>query len=134
MEKIVSPKSKPLFKAKPNVIQDETFKCRLKDNFHLWSQVRDAGLDILTWWELVVKPGIKKLLIERGREINLERAGELNLLQIHQAYLVKQLQSGNMNRLAELKLVQNKIVAWHVLESEKIKLQSRGEELNEPKM
>ena len=131
MEKIVSPKSKPLFKAKPNVIQDETFKGRLKDNFHLWSQVRDAGLDILTWWELVVKPGIKKLLIERGREINFERAGELNLLQIRQAYLVKQLQSGNMNRLAELKLVQNKIVAWHVLESEKIKLQSRGEELNE---
>ena len=128
MQKMSSPKSKPLFKSKPNVIQDKLFKSRLKEKFKLWSTVRD----VLSWWELVVKPGVKKLLIERGREINFDKSGELNLLQIRQAYLVKQMQSGNHSKLMELKLVQNKIVAWHIAESEKVKLQSRGDELNEP--
>ena len=132
MQKMSSPKSKPLFKSKPNVIQDKLFKSRLKEKFKLWSTVRDAGLDVLSWWELVVKPGVKKLLIERGREINFDKSVELNLLQIRQAYLVKQMQSGNHSKLMELKLVQNKIVAWHIAESEKVKLQSRGDELNEP--
>ena len=58
--KLTSPKSKPLFKSKPNVIQDNIFKSRLKENLHMWSQVKNAGLDVLTWWEMLVKPGIKK--------------------------------------------------------------------------
>ena len=132
MTKIASPKSKPLFKSKPNVIQDEKFKSRLKENLNLWYQIRSAGLDVLNWWELVVKPGIKKLLIDRGREINQERTGALNLLQIRQSYLVQKLQSGQHHRLAELKLVQKEIVAWHIKEAEKVKIQSRGDEINEP--
>ena len=74
-KKLSSPKSKPLFKSKPDVIQDPIFKQKLKENFLLWSQVKNNGLDCLSWWELVVKPGVKKLLIDRSRELNLERTG-----------------------------------------------------------
>ena len=109
MNRITSIKSKPLFKSKPDVIQDELFKSRLQENLSLWYQVKNRGLDILTWWEIIVKPGIKKLLIERGKEVNIERTGELNLLQIRQSCLVRKLQSGNLHRLAELKLVQKLI-------------------------
>ena len=132
MNRQASIKSKPLFKSKPEVIQDDIFKSRLRENLRLWSQVRSNGLDTLTWWEIVIKPGVKKLLIERGREINLEKTGELNLLQIRQSYLVRKIQSGNLHKLAELKLVQKRIVSWHVNEAEKVKIQSRGEEINEP--
>jgi exonuclease III len=134
ISKLFSPKSRPLFKSKPSVIQDQKFKERLKENFSLWSKVRQAGLSTLPWWELIVKPGIKRLLIERGQELNKESTGALNLLLIRQSYLVRKLQSGQLDRLGELKLVQSQIVTWHVKESEKIKLQSRGEEINEPEM
>ena len=130
--KITSPKSRPLFKSKPAVIQDEKFKIQLKESLIMWHQVRHAGLDTLFWWETVVKPGIKKLLIARGKEINKERTGELNLLLIRQAYLVRKLQAGDHDRLAELHLTQRRIMAWHNKEAEKVKLQSRGDEINEP--
>ena len=100
MAKLSSPKSRPLFKSKPTVIQDEKFKLKLKEKMALWNQVRHAGLDTLFWWERIVKPGIKKLLIERGKEITKENTGELNLLLIRQAYLVRKLQAGNLDRLA----------------------------------
>ena len=132
MSKLCSPKSRPLFKSKPTVIQDEKFKMQLKENMVLWNQVRHAGLDTLFWWETIVKPGIKKLLILRGKEITKENTGELNLLLIRQAYLVRKLQAGHLDRLADLHLVQRLIVAWHNKEAEKVKFQSRGEEINEP--
>ena len=131
MSKLTSPKSRPLFKSKPCVIQDSKFKSKLKEYFTLWLQVRQAGLETLTWWEIVVKPGIKRLLIERGQEMNKENTGILNLLQIRQSYLVRKLQLGHLDRLVELKIVQNQITAWHVNESEKVKLQARGDEMNE---
>ena len=104
--KLACPRSKPLFKAKPEVVTDKLFKKRLQESFSKWIQVKNFGLDVLTWWELIVKPGVKKLLLERGKEINRERAGELNLLQLRQAYLVRKVQSGQVYRLTELKSVQ----------------------------
>ena len=85
----------------------------------MWSQVRRFGLDVLTCWELVVKPGIKKLLIARGKELNRERSGEINFLQLRQSYLVRKVQTGQQHRLAELKSVQLEIEHWHDRECEK---------------
>ena len=45
---------------------------------------------------------------------------------------MRKLQSGQHHKLPELQLVQTMIMAWHNKESEKVKLQSRTEELNEP--
>ena len=72
----------------------------------------------------------KKLLIERGREITVQKNGELNLLLIRQAYLVRKLQTGKMHLLAQLHYVQAEIVRWHKRECDKVKLQSRCDEIN----
>ena len=120
-ERLASPKSHPLFKANPEIVKDQTFKNKLNEQFKLWSEVRkNLGLDILSWWEDLVKPNIKKLLIERGKEVGREKRGILNLLLIRQAYLVKKIQRGNFQNLSELKYVQAEIQIWYIKESEKI--------------
>ena len=40
-----------------------------------WNKVRDLGVDVMVWWELLVKPGMRKLLMERGKEMKKERLG-----------------------------------------------------------
>ena len=44
-----------------------------------WEEVKAFGVPILTWWEVLVKLGIKMLAIERSKEINKERRGHLNV-------------------------------------------------------
>ena len=38
-----------------------------------WEQVRQAGLPVLSWWELIVKPGIRKIAMSRNKEMNEAR-------------------------------------------------------------
>ena len=52
------------------------------------------------------------------------------MLQIKQAFLVKKIQSGSLDKLADLYFVQSQIVEWYSLDCEKIKIQSKCEELN----
>ena len=130
LSRLRSPQSKPLFKANPEVVVDDIFQARLKEAFKNWSEVKNRRVDVLTWWELLVKPGIRKLLIERGKEMCKERRGLLNLLLLRQSYLVKKIQSGKMSLLGDLKTVQNQIQQWYKDDCEKIKLQARAEEFN----
>ena len=99
MVKILSPRSRPVFKIKPEVIKDKEFQDRLALSMSDWEEVYDLGLDILTWWESLVKPGIKKIALQRSKEMNRERRGELNLLLIRQAYLTRRLQQGELHKL-----------------------------------
>ena len=130
--KLISPKSRPLFKANPDIVRDPVFKTRLQENITQISEVRvNLNLDILSWWEDFVKPRIKSLLIERRKEVARERRGILNLLLISQAYLVRKIQRGNFEKLSELKYVQLEIQNWYIKESEKIKLQGKVDEIDE---
>ena len=130
LARILSPKSKPIFKIKPEVIGDKIFQERLSDSMLDWQEVNDLGLDVVTWWELLVKPGIKKLAIQRSKEINRERRGELNLLLLRQAYLTRHLQLGQLSKLGELRAVQMEIEQWFERESKKVILQSRSDEIS----
>ena len=131
-DKLKCPKSRPLFKANPDIVKDKIFKENLQEHYLQWSQVRaNLNLDIMTWWEDFVKPNIRKLLIIRGKEVAKEKRGILTLLLIRQAYLVRKVQQGCLQKLAELKLVQIKIQEWYKKESEKIKMQGKVEEINE---
>ena len=76
--------------------------------------------------------GGRSLLIERGKEMNNERAGQLNLLMIHQAYLNRKVQIGAINRLPELLHVKALINEWLAQECENLKIQSRIEEVETP--
>jgi hypothetical protein len=53
--------------------------------------VKELGLEVLLWWEEIYKPGVKKSAMQRRKELNWERRGELNQLMVRQAYLGKKL-------------------------------------------
>ena len=125
--RILSPRSRPLFKVRPEVIHDKLFQENLRDSMADWKEVKELGLDILVWWELIVKPGIKKLAIHRSKELNREKHGQLNLLLLRQAYLANKLMQGDFSQYTELRCVQVDIEAWYQQESEKVILQSRSD-------
>ena len=131
MSRIISPRSKPLFKIKPEVIRDKTFQDMLETSMLDWQEVRDLGLDVLTWWETMVKPEIKNLAIKRSKELNRERRGELNMLLLRKAYLAKQLQNGRTDRLGELRSVQMLIEQWYDTVSKKVLLKSRSDDVSQ---
>ena len=127
--RIFSPRSRPLFKVRAEVICDNLFQERLSDSMKDWEEMKDLGLQVLQWWELVVKPGIKKLAIQRSKEMDREKRGELNLLLIRQAYLSRKMQLGDLRKLSELRAVQMEIIQqWYQTESDKILIQSRSDE------
>jgi hypothetical protein len=41
-----------------------------------WQEVLQRGLSILDWWEIIVKPGIKRLAIGRLKEIKKQKGGD----------------------------------------------------------
>ena len=131
MARILSPKSRPSFRLRPEVIKDSIFKHRLEEAMVTWERVKSyqgETVDTLYWWEHMVKPGIRKIGIQRSKEINKERREELNLLILRQVYYVKKVQEGHWGRLGELKTANLLIEKWYQRESEKIQHQSRVQE------
>ena len=131
MARILSPRSRSLFNIKPEVIRDQEFQARLSDAMLDWQEVCDLGLDILTWWEVLVKPGIRKLALQRSKEMNREKRGELNLLLLRQAYLTKLLQNGDLDKLGELRIVQQAVEGWYERESQKVILQAKVDDVQQ---
>ena len=130
---LVSPKCRPSFRIQAEVIKDEVFKERLAASIQMWDRVREfndniSGSATLSWWEQLVKPGIRKLALERTKEMYTCRKEVLNLLLIRQAYLTRKLQHGLTNKLGELKEVHLLIEAWYQKESQKVQFQSRVDE------
>ena len=84
---------KPSFKIKPNIIDNETFPIHI----HMRNSnelLKKHNYNIIEWWEVLVKPGIKKLAQKRSREITRTRKEELNLLRLRQVYLDRKIVSG----------------------------------------
>ena len=52
-----------------------------------WEEVSKFGVPVLTWWEVLVKLGIRKLAIARSKEMNKNRRGLLNLLIMRESFL-----------------------------------------------
>ena len=125
-------KSRPTFKLTPKIIQNILFQDGLREAMLSYNRVRDfqgsQSFGILQWWELLVKPGMLKLGLERSKEINRERREILNLLILRQIYLTKKVKLGHFNKLGELKTVHLLIEQWYSKESEKVQHQSRVRE------
>ena len=132
LAKVLSPKTRFSFKLTSEVIKDSLFKERLSKAMLSWERVRDFqgknDLGILQWWELLVKPGIRQLGIQRSKELSKEKREELNLLILRQMYLNKKLQLGQNKQLSELKLVHLLIEKWYTGEAKKVQHQSRVKE------
>ena len=54
-----------------------TLKNRLKSSIQDWLKVKDAGADLMIWWDSMFKGGVKYLAIERGKELKKEKLGIL---------------------------------------------------------
>ena len=129
LDRYIAPNSKPQFRIPPEIASDPEFQSRLRDSMLIWNQVREAGADLLTWWQYLVKRGIRHLAKERGRELLKQRRGQLNLLLLRQAYLTKKLSSGDLSSLTALEEVKLRVTKWYDEESKKIILTSRVQDL-----
>ena len=135
LARTLCPKSRPVFKVKEEVAYDKDFQDRVKMAMDEWGDVRDLALPVFQWWELIVKPGIRKIAMNRGREINFQRRSRLNLLLLRQAYLVKKVHTTSQcswgKWLAELSVVQSQINSWYKEAADKVKKQARVQEFQE---
>ena len=131
LSSFIPPQSRPMFKISPEVVYDSLFKERLEVEFQSWEQVRKRGLNILEWWEIMVKPGIRKEAINRSRELNKQKRSRLNCLLLKQGFFTKELQGGDHDRLAQLCEVKILINDWYENESRKVILQARVDDVQE---
>ena len=128
-DKFLAPESRPLFKTSPEVVHDNIFKERLINEMLVWRQVKDRGLPAMQWWEIIVKPGIRRLAIQRSKELNKAKRSALNCMLFKQSFYTKELQAGNIENFAKLRQVQSEIATWYENESRKIILQSRVDDV-----
>ena len=105
---------------------DTQFQETLHEAMLGWRRVHSFGMDTLLWWEVIVKPGVRKLAKTRAFEIAKERKGELSLLLVRQAYLNKKVKLGHLQKLGDLRSVHHQIQQWYQRACEKIKDQSRA--------
>ena len=135
LSRMCSPRSRPIFKVREEVVRDEQFQMRLKLAMEEWKYVRMEGIPVLSWWEIIVKPGIRKLAIERSKEITKDRKSFLNLLLLRQCYLIKKIQHSQPQFwdrwLTDLYSTQHQIQDWYRQIAEKLQHQSRVAEFQE---
>ena len=74
------------------ILTDPIFKERIKENMIMWERVRAFQTD--ESYGSLVKSGIKRIALERNRELNKEKREKLNLLILQQTYLTSKLQNG----------------------------------------
>ena len=126
------PKSRPKFQIREEVARDKDFQEWVGESMQEWDEVREQGLPVLLWWEMIVKPGIRKLAMVRSKQINQEKRSNLNLLLLRQSYLMKKIKHSNQDlwrpRLTELFTVQLQIQTWYQEQSERIQHQTRVNE------
>ena len=75
--------------------------------------MKDRGLAILPWWEIVVKHGNRRLAITRSKDFNKQKRYELNCLQMKQSYYTRELQAGKVDRLGVLNDIKARIGEWY---------------------
>ena len=131
LARMCCPKNRPQYKVREEVVRDMEFQERVKESMMEWEVVRQEGLPVLSWWEIIVKPGIRKIALERSKQINRDKRSVLNLLLLRQAYLVRKIKHSNQfwkDKLQELLTVQSQIQFWYKQQAEKIQHQSKVDE------
>ena len=77
-----------------------------------------------------MKPRIRKLALERSKEINKSRRGYLNLLYLRQNFLLSSFKKGNLRDLSQLSEVQTLIKKWFEDEASRILTQIDMEDVS----
>ena len=61
--RVTSVKARPFFKTSPEVVQDKEFQRRVKEAMKEWKEVKELGMAVLRWWEIYVKPGLRRIAL-----------------------------------------------------------------------
>ena len=124
------PKSRPKFQIREEVARDKDFQEWVRESMQEWNEVREHGLPVLLWWEIIVKPGIRKLAMVRSKQINQGKRSSLNLLLLRQSYLMKKIKHSGQDlwkiKLPEVITVQ--LQTWYQEQSQRIQHQTRVNE------
>ena len=83
-----------------------------------WLRVKEAGADLMIWWDSKFKGGVKYLAVQWGKELKKENLVILNMLKLKQAYFTSQVQGNIANSLTELSVINSSILKWYQDESE----------------
>ena len=67
-----NPRRRSIYKIKHWIVKDNIFQNNIRVEFKTWMEMRDYFSPIYLW-EDVIKPGIKKIAINREKEINCEK-------------------------------------------------------------
>ena len=86
--------SRPAFKISPSVVNYEVFRIGLEQSMIGWLQVKEEGVEVLLWWEVLVKSGIKHLAITRSKELKKQNIGHLNMLKLRQCNINSKVNDG----------------------------------------
>ena len=101
--KLKMPKPKIPFKMRQEIIDDVDFQNEIKEKIDFWNFLRfQYSYDIVEWWELMVKPGIKDIAIEYTKNRNKSNMGYLNFLFMKQLHFSKKVREGVAGAKEEL--------------------------------
>ena len=78
-----------------------------------YNQILEAGADLLTWWEHLVKPGIIDVATERKKKMNKDSMLILNLLNLLQGRYTSDLLKGIAGSYEELNKINQEIQEWY---------------------
>ena len=116
-----SPKSRPPFKIYPNIASDEIFKLRIHNKLSLWLPGKNK-VPIQRFWDSI-KVEIRKLAMERNKELRKEQQMELNFLTLAQTHLSDQVLRGDMSKFSQLDEINKRIIIFFKKRAEQIKIQ-----------
>ena len=126
LDRHLAPLINPPFKISPIVVNDNSFRQKLKHSMQGWLQVKARGVGVLKWLEILVKPGIKQLAIDRSKEIKKQNMGRLNILKLRQCNINNRINKGENALLTELIEINLLISDWYKQESAAIIMMSRS--------
>ena len=122
LSRVLCPRDRTTFRMKDEVIADQIFQDNLAEAMLGWQQIRSFEMETLEWWEVIVKPGVKRLAMLRGKQMTKISKEELNLLLVRQAYLNKKVKNGQHDRLGELRTVHSEIQLLMPLYLQKLRI------------
>ena len=73
ISKLLCPKSRAVSKVNVEIAQDRKFRNSIGEAMNDWVNVKDQDLPLFQWWDQICKPRIRKIAMERSKEINHER-------------------------------------------------------------
>ena len=95
-----NPRKRSIYKIKHWLVKDATFQERIRSEFEHWMEMKEH-FSAIYFWEEVVKPGIRKVAIQREREINQEKMQELQALQLKLDFYLSELKNSDSKNYSE---------------------------------